>query len=176
MPAATANLALADWAVLALVAEGDVHGWAVVRVMAPEGDVGRIWTCSRPRVYRALDALVEEGLVHASALEPGGQGPARRRMSATRAGRGAVAGWLVTPVEHVRDLRSALLLKLLFLHRAGADPAPLLEAQRALLEPMAEGLATRVAGAGGFERTMLSWRLESCRGALRFVEGLAPAS
>src|SRR5262249_20278938 len=105
MPAPEATRALADWAVLALVADGGVHGWAVGREMAPEGDVGRIWTCSRPRVYRALDALVEEGLVRASALEPGGQGPARRRMSATRAGRAAVAGWLGTPVEHVRDLR-----------------------------------------------------------------------
>jgi PadR family transcriptional regulator AphA len=168
----TAELDLADWATLALIGEGDAHGWSVVRAMHPEGEVGRVWACSRARVYRALDVLVAAGLVQAAGVEAGGGGPARRLMTVTPAGRRALAAWLDEPVEHVRELRSELLLKLLLDDRAGRDPAPLLAAQRALLQPIEAGLAHRLDEARGFERTLVQWRLESCRAALRFVDGL----
>ena len=33
-------LSLAEWAVLALLCEGDAHGWMLVRVLAPDGELG----------------------------------------------------------------------------------------------------------------------------------------
>ncbi len=38
--------------------------------------------------------------------------------------------WLTAPVAHLRDVRSALLLKLVLLERLGLDPAELITAQR----------------------------------------------
>ena len=73
------------------------------------------------------------------------------------------------PVEHVRDVRSLLMLKLLFLDRSGGDPAPLLEAEQALLEPVAEALEEQARELEGFERTLVEWRLESTRAVLRFL-------
>jgi hypothetical protein len=43
-------------------------------------------------------------------------------VEATAAGRRALTGWLAEPVEHVRDARSLLMLKLLFLARSDVDP------------------------------------------------------
>ena len=172
MSTTAVGLALDDWAALALIGEGDAHGWSVVRAMAPGGDVGRVWVCSRARVYRALDALAAVGLVESAGVASGGRGPARRVMSATPAGRRAIAEWLHAPVDHVRDLRSVLLLKLLFLSRARGDPSGLLRAQRATLEPIEAGFTARLDAARGFERTLVLWRLESCRAALRFVDRL----
>jgi hypothetical protein len=48
----------------------------------------------------------------------------------TAAGARRVAAWLDEPVARVRDARSELMLKLLFLDRRGVDPGRLLDAQR----------------------------------------------
>ena len=167
-------LAPGEWAVLALTSEGPTHGFAVAKALGPKGEIGEVWAVSRPLVYRALDALVERGLVARGAVEPGDRGPQRRSLKATASGRRSVRTWLFEPVEHVREVRSQLMLKLLFIERSGLDSRPLLEAQRELLEPVAGALETRARAATGFEQTLAQWRLESTRGVLRFLEAISP--
>ena len=163
------SLGAGAWAVLALTAEGPTHGFAVAKALGPDGEIGRVWSLSRPLVYRALDELVEVGLVEKGAVEPSDRGPDRRSIRATALGRRRLGRWLNEPVEHVRDVRSLLMLKLLFLDRSGGDPAPLLEAEQALLEPVAEALEEQARELEGFERTLVEWRLESTRAVLRFL-------
>ena len=55
-------------------------------------------------------------------------------LAPTPRGRQALRRWLARPTEHVRDLRSELLIKLLLLERSGTDETPLLRAQLELLE------------------------------------------
>jgi hypothetical protein len=97
-------------------------------------------------------------------------GPRRTILRATPNGKRAVTRWLKTPVEHVRDARSQLMLKLLFLDRRERDAAPLLHAQRERFAALADGLADAAAAADGFDRVLALWRLESTTAALRFVE------
>jgi hypothetical protein len=100
-----------------------------------------------------------------------GPGP-RTLVKATPVGRRALAQWRAEPVEHVRDARSQLMLKLLFLARSGADPAPLLIAQRERFESLAERLTAAIDDADGFDQVLLRWRLESTTAAIRFIDGL----
>ena len=72
--------------------------------------------------------------------------------------------------NHVRDARSLLMLKLLFLTRRGTDLEPLLTAQRAHFAKLAERLTDAAEEAEGFDRALLLWRLESTTAATRFVE------
>lgn len=172
---AETRLSPAEWASLALLCERPAHGFAIAGELSPEGDVGRVWTCSRPLVYRALAVLRELGLVEAQGSEPGVSGPPRRVLAPTRAGRREVERWLGEPVPHVRDLRAALMLKLLFLSRRGTGSAELLGRQRDVLRPLVDGLAEAAKRAEGFDRVLYLWRLESARAALRFVEEISPA-
>ena len=64
------------------------------------------------------------------------------------------------------------MLKLALLARGGADAAALLAAQRERLGPLVAALEARVDSAEAFDRTLLLWRLESARAALRFIDGL----
>ena len=160
-----------DWAVLALVAEGPTHGFAIARALAPGSDVGRVWAMRRPLVYRALDVLTEHDLVRAAGTEASTAGPRRTLLEATAEGRVRLEAWLTTPVEHVRDARSELMLKLLFLDRAGRDPRTLLVAQGERFTAIAAELEAAAEEAEGFARTLALWRLESTRAAVRFVEG-----
>ena len=80
--------------------------------------------------------------------EPSTTGPPRTLLETTAEGSRMVAEWLREPVEHLRDARSELMLKLLFLDRRGGDITPLLTAQRAQLVQR-EARASRAAGRGG---------------------------
>jgi PadR family transcriptional regulator AphA len=163
------SLAPGEWAVLAVVSEGPTHGFAVAKALGPNGEIGRVWSLSRPLVYRALDRLVEEGLVEKGDAEPSTQGPSRTSVRATATGRQLLRGWLNEPVDHVRDVRSLLMLKLLFLERSELDRRPLLDAQRELLLPAEAALEERAKSVTGFELTLVQWRLESTRAVLRFL-------
>jgi DNA-binding PadR family transcriptional regulator len=162
-------LSLGDWAVLALVSEAPTHGWPLVRALAADGEIGQIWTVRRAAVYRALDVLAAHGLIAATGSQASERGPSRTVFTATRRGKSAVRGWLAEPVDHVRDLRSALVLKLVLGRRVGVDQRDMLERQRALLAAIETSFAPQLEAATGTDHLLLEFRLETTRAASRFV-------
>ena len=170
MPRPRNQLTPGEWAVLALLAEEPTHGFAIARAIAPDGEIGKVWSLPRPRVYHAIDPHTARGFSRPMATVASSSGPHRTVLEVTPAGRRALATWLAAPVEHVRDARSLLLLKLLFHDRGDLDPGPLLDAQRVTFESLAERLAVAVSEARGFDQTILSWRLESATAAIRFID------
>lgn len=161
-----------EWAVLALLAEGPTHGFAIARAMSADGEIGKVWSLRRPRVYYAIDVLTRLGLADEAGTVASRSGPAKTVLKITGAGLQAVEEWLTSPVEHVRDARSLLLLKLLFLDRSQRDPERLLQAQRERFEEIAERLEATLEQAGGFDQTLVRWRLESATAAIRFIDAL----
>lgn len=165
-------MSLTEWVVLGLVAEGPTHGFAVARLTGASGPIGAIWQVPRPLVYRALGRLSDLALTRPAGSEPGAGGPERTLIGVTAAGQAAVHAWLVRPVDHIRDIRSELLVKLALLDRAGVSARPLLTAQRDHLRPIVTGLRNRRDGATGFDRTLTVWRYESAQATLRFLKSI----
>lgn len=158
------NLSLADHVCLAIIGEGTTHGWALVKALAPDGELGRIWSLSRPLTYRSIDRLVEAGLVERSHHNR------RARLEITTAGRRARRDWLGRPVEHLRDLRIEFLLKLTLCERSGVEVRSLVARQRDALDATIDGLtATPPGDAVGV------WRQESAEAARRFLARLGCA-
>jgi DNA-binding PadR family transcriptional regulator len=170
MAAPLPRLSLAEWLVLCLVCEAPSHGFALARTLSEDGELGTIWRVPKPVIYRALQRLEDAGLVATVELQPSNAGPVRSLVDATDTGREAAAGWLAQPARHNRDVRSELLAKLALLDRTGADPAELLAAQRAQLEPVAEALHRKLARTTGFDRTIVLWRWEMVAATLRFLD------
>jgi DNA-binding PadR family transcriptional regulator len=166
------DLAPGEWSVLALLAEQPGHGWALARQMTRTGEIGAVWSLGRPLVYRALEVLEQRGLIEAVGHEPGLRGPNRTIFRATANGREALGHWLAEPVEHVREVRSLFLLKLILIDRAAMDPEPLLEAQRAAVIPAVETLETRLATAPTGEQILVRYRIESTRAVVHFIDSL----
>ena len=77
------NLAPGEWAVLALLCERPAHGWALARQLSPAGELGSIWSLTRPLVYRSLEILEERELIVPAGSEPGARGPNRTIFRAT---------------------------------------------------------------------------------------------
>ena len=168
------ELSLSDWAVLAVVAEGETHGWPVVRELRADGALGQVWKVGRAVVYRSLSTLVELGLLEERGEMPGARGPQRMVVRATRSGHAALRRWLATPVEHVREVRTEFLLKLAVLDRAGRSPQELIERQVEQLAPLLQAV-TRQPSGDGFDLVLARWRREQALAVERFFRSLAGA-
>ena len=81
---------LAEWVCLTLIAQKVSHGWALGTMLAPDGEVGRIWSLTRPLTYRAIDGLVDRGLVTRTG-QTAGRGRDGSLLAATPAGRRVAA-------------------------------------------------------------------------------------
>jgi PadR family transcriptional regulator AphA len=135
-----------------------------------------VWSLSRPLTYRAIEQLAARGYVHAIGEEPGIAGGNRTILAATRSGRAHLRKWLNTPVLHLRDLRSELLLKLVVAEICGVDITNMLQRQRDYIEQLSNGLLEHTQNGSHHPDVVALWRSESSRAALRFLDALGGSS
>ena len=160
-----ARLPFAEWVCLSLISQKVSHGWALGTMLAPDGELGRIWTLTRPLTYRAIDGLVDKRLISRTG-QAAGRGRDRVILAATPAGRRLARKWLDTPVEHLRDVRTELLTKLYLRDRAGLDNEDLLATQQQLFAPTIDALTST----NPEDDLVDVWRRESARAVRRFLE------
>ena len=156
---------LAESVCLALITHGTSHGWGLGTMLAPDGEIGRIWTLTRPLTYRAIAGLVDKGLVIRRGHVTGG-GRDRVMLAPTPRGRRMTGRWLETPVQHLREVRTELLIKLALRERAGLDNEALLASQQEVFAPAIEVLTS----SHGEDDLVDLWRRESARAVRRFLD------
>ena len=161
------RLSLTEYAVLGVLAGGPSHGFAVAKQLAADGEVGRVLTVRRPLVYRAMDRLVESGLVESLRSEPGRAGPQRVIHRVTSEGRHLLGAWLDEPVHHIRDMRIEFLLKVELLSRSGRSPLTLIRHQRAALDPTLAALEEAAS-----RDPVEVWRRHNAAAAAAFLDDL----
>lgn len=164
------ELLLGEWACLGILYPAPAHGFAVAARLKPTGDIGRVWSLTRPLTYRALDQLTGRGYIEPIGEERGIAGGTRTILAATRSGRAQLRKWLHTPVQHLRDLRSELLLKLVLAAECGVDVQSMLAAQHDHVSELASTLDARAAAAP--HDAVAIWRCESAHAAIRVLERL----
>lgn len=162
------ELLLGEWACLGVIAEKPSHGFAVATRLAPTGDLGRIWSLSRPLTYRAIDQLIGRGYIETRGEEPGIAGGQRTVLRITRSGRAALNAWLTLPVPHLRDLRSELLLKLEIGRQVAVQQTSMLKEQRRIVDGIIRGLEKTIDD----DDIVTAWRVESAEAARRFLDRL----
>ena len=111
-------------------------------MLAPDGEIGRIWTLSRPLTYRAIDGLVDKRLITRTGHRRRTRPRPCRSSPPHPPGAELAKRWLDTPVEHLRDVRTELLVKLFLRQRAGLDNEPLLAAQQEKFAPTIDVLTS----------------------------------
>ena len=161
----TTELSTAELVCLSLVVQRVSHGWALGTLLLPDGEIGRVWSLSRPLTYRAIEGLVDKHLVTRQE-QVTGHGRDRLLLTATAAGRRMARQWLDSPVEHLRDVRTELLVKLCLRDRVGLDATDLLVRQRERFEPVIEALTSADEG----DSVVALWRRESASAVRRFLD------
>jgi DNA-binding PadR family transcriptional regulator len=165
-----ACLSLTDWAVLGLIAEESRHGFAIAGELSAGAPVGQVWTVRRPLVYRAMNHLEALDLITPTRTEPGNQGPQRTLFRATSRGGRLLHNWLKQPVEHQRDVRSALLVKFILLDRKKESLGPLAARQLEQFAPLIRAVGHSKANGESVQRIVALWRLESIRATIRMLK------
>ncbi|MEV7611907.1 PadR family transcriptional regulator [Streptomyces sp. NPDC089799] len=166
------DLPLAEWIVLALIAERPSHGFAIAALTAEGAEIGEFWYVSRPMVYRSITRLVERGLITPVGAEEGNRGPQRMIYGATRSAKATVSRWLSEPVSQLFDVRAELTCKLLLLQRRDDSPARLVERQRVVIDEIEESLRAKEHTGDHLTRAIYAWRLEHVRAAGRFLDAV----
>jgi len=162
------TLSINEWAVLGVLVDQARHGYDIAAELQPGTPIGDAWRLTRQLVYRALERLEALGLASPQRTEPSTSGPPRTVYAATSRGRATLDTWLATPVEHIRDIRHAFLLKLLVSERLGRDRRPLVRAQR---EAFADLFARRSARPPT-EDVVALWRHHSAAAVATFLDDL----
>jgi DNA-binding PadR family transcriptional regulator len=159
---------------LALLVERPAHGWGLAGTLSRNGEIGQIWSVARPLVYTALRRLEADGYIETAGIERGNRGPHRVVYRPTKIGAKTAREWLLEPVEHVRDIRSLFLLKVVLAQRVGLDAEPLLVAQRALVVPLVGFLESRLDDVDPArepaEATVLLFRVETAKTTVRLID------
>ncbi len=168
------QLLLGEWACLGILYPAPTHGFAIAARLKPDGDVGRVWSLSRALTYRSLEQLAVRGYLQPVGEEPGLAGGNRTILAATRSGRAQLRKWLATPVTHLRDVRSELLLKLVVADICQIEITMMLTAQHAQIVEMAAAIARNIEA--NPSDVVALWRIESANAALRFLERLSATS
>ena len=168
---ASEQLLLGEWACLGILYEAPAHGFAIASRLKPDGDIGRVWSLSRPLTYRSLEQLAMRQCIEPIGEERGIAGGNRTILAATRTGRAQLRKWLATPVAHPRDLRSDLLLKLVLADVCAIDVSPMLQLQRQRIVEMCAALESQVALDP--DDVVALWRSEATNAALRFLDRLS---
>jgi PadR family transcriptional regulator AphA len=153
-----------------LCVEGPAHGFALARKLAPEAELGRAWSVSRPQVYRAIEQLAEASYARAGELESGSRGPGRTPFQITEAGTQAAREWLDQPVDHLRDARSELLIKIMLRDRLGMPRSPFIDQQHEVFTGLTAALVARSDADPGDLVAM--WRAEMAKGVLSAISRL----
>jgi DNA-binding PadR family transcriptional regulator len=157
---------LARDVVLALIVQQPRHGWALHEELAPRGEIGRAWTLSRQLVYRAIDTLEADGLVKRAQPKDGG-GADKVIISPTAKGKSHTTAWLNQPVEHLRDVRTELVVKMMLRERAGLSAQSFLTAQHEAFAPLLRAIESSPA-----QTPVDMWRRESASAVKRFLTRL----
>jgi len=151
---------------LALIRSGIEHGYPIAQEFAPDGEVGVVLTASRPVIYRELATLESLGLLSSRAGR-GVRGQAKKTLKLTAAGNKALDAWLSEPVQHIRDIRTEFLLKVMMRERLQMSIAPFVGLQRAALEEV-----TSTLGRVREHSVVSAWRREQARAVVRFLDQL----
>ena len=164
------ELLLGEWACLGILYPAPSHGFAIATRLKPEGDIGRVWSLSRALTYRSLDQLTIRELIHPIGEERGIAGGNRTILAPTRSGRAQLRKWLSTPVPHLRDLRSELLLKVVLADWCEIDITTMLDRQHEHVSELAAAMADDAEAEPNDVVRM--WRRETSDAALRFLDRL----
>jgi len=104
--------------VLAVVAQGPIHGYDVCRSLPTE--IGPLWALGKSHVYALLLKLEKASLVSHQRI--GQQSyPAKNVFSITRKGADILEVWVTQPVYHIRDMRLEFPAKLWIARRMGIE-------------------------------------------------------
>jgi DNA-binding PadR family transcriptional regulator len=166
------DLTLGHYAILGLLRVQPTHGYEIARCFRDGTELGLVLPLDMNAVYALLKDLQAQGLIEGH-QEVIGLRPARTVFHLSPNAQTRFLTWLAQPVERLRELRSAFLVKLYFCRDLGIEPTErLLAAQiqttRAYLDHLSE--SQQATSAGSFARSVYASKIGAAGAALAWLD------
>jgi len=108
-----------EYILLGLVAQGPAHGYDLHKQIATLDGLSAIWHVKQSQLYALLEKLEGMGYLRAVSA-PGVAYALRKQYHLTENGRQVFDAWMVSPVQHAREMRQGFLARLYFARLSGA--------------------------------------------------------
>ncbi|HWR65568.1 MAG TPA: PadR family transcriptional regulator [Bellilinea sp.] len=108
-----------EYILLGLLAQGPAHGYDLHKQLATLDGLSAIWHVKQSQLYALLDKLEGMGYLQ-SVSTPGTAYALRKQYHLTESGRQAFDAWLISPVQHAREMRQGFLARLYFARLSSA--------------------------------------------------------
>ena len=169
-PAHTHSL---EYALLGLLAHQPRHGYELHKELLNLEGLGLVWRIKQAQLYALLDKLENQGYLSARQITTESH-PPRKEYHLTRSGHQAFEKWMLTPVEHGRELRQDFLTKFYFARQAGAETArQVVEAQRTVLLVLKEKMDAQdgaLTDSKFFEKQVYLFRIKQIQAILDWLD------
>ncbi len=133
MPPKTSVHHSIEYVLLGMLARQPRHGYELHKELSSLEGLGLVWRVKQAQLYAILDKLEAQGYL-SSRLITSESHPPRKEYHLTKSGQKLFTDWMLSPVEHGRELRQDFLAKFYFARLEGEITArQVLEAQRETL-------------------------------------------
>jgi PadR family transcriptional regulator AphA len=140
MPLKTSGLQSLDYVLLGMLSQQPRHGYELHKDLSTLEGLGLVWRIKQAQLYALLDKLEQLGALKSRTVTSASH-PPRKEYHLTMNGLKTFEAWMLSPVEHGREVRQDFLAKFYFARSYGEETARrVIEAQRLVLE----GIRTRI--------------------------------
>jgi PadR family transcriptional regulator, regulatory protein AphA len=164
-----------EFALLGLLYKTPTHGYELHKqITDPEG-IGMIWGVKLSNLYAQINKLEKKGyitgIVHAEDSRP-----ARTEYHITESGKTIFTQWIITIVDHPRDMRQEFMLRLFFLLKYHPEMAKVL-CSRQLAEcnhwlKNTQSALEKVNEEKFYEKSVVQFRIYHIRSIIDWLENL----
>ncbi|MBN2676553.1 MAG: PadR family transcriptional regulator [Anaerolineaceae bacterium] len=162
-----------EYALLGFLSRQPRHGYDLHKELSNLEGIGLVWHVKQAHLYALLDKLENRGLVTSQVIASDTY-PPRKEYKPTQAGIQAFEKWMLSPVEHGRELRQDFLTKLYFARLQGGDTAGrVVEAQREFLFDLQARLENKdkhLSDSQSFEKQVYQFRIKQIRAFIDWLD------
>jgi DNA-binding PadR family transcriptional regulator len=158
----------AEHILLGILMTGPKYGYELHSYIS--NHMSQFWALSMSQVYALLKRMARDNMV-VSQEEWQKTRPPKKIFTVTPKGKEIFLEWLVTPAQHVRDMRIELMAKLFFMRTLCLKEGPaFLDRQIAVLEEKLQGIErSRDRSADEFQAMLYSFKASQAAAALGWL-------
>jgi DNA-binding PadR family transcriptional regulator len=103
-----------EMAFLGFLRSGPIHGYQLHKEISDKKEIGGVWFIKMGKMYAILKKLESYKWINSVSVKEGNR-PQKNTYSLTRKGKDVFNDWMLSPINHGRDLRIQFLLKIFFM-------------------------------------------------------------
>jgi PadR family transcriptional regulator AphA len=162
-----------EYVLLGMLAQQPRHGYELHKELSNLEGLGLIWRIKQAQLYALLDKLESQGFLSARMITTESH-PPRKEYHLTRPGHKVFEIWMLSPVEHGRELRQDFLAKFYFARLLGEETArQVLEAQRKALTRLQTRLENEddsLSGDQTYEKQVYQFRMKQIQAFIEWLD------